>query len=64
MELLEESGRVLASDGRIHWLVGGSGSGKSTVCRELQSRFDVAALDMDSRIYGTYHAMFSPCGIP
>jgi hypothetical protein len=64
LDLLEESGRILALDGRIRWLVGGSGSGKSTVCRELHSMRDVTVLDMDSRIYGTYHAMFSPVRHP
>ena len=64
LELLKESGSILASDGRIHWLVGGSGSGKSTVCSELRSKHDVIILDMDSRIYGTYHAMFSPSRHP
>lgn len=59
MALLEESGSALASDGRIHWLVGGSGSGKSTVCRELASSRSVTVLDMDSRIYGSYHALFN-----
>ena len=55
---------MLASDGRIHWLVGGAGSGKSTVCRELRARLDAVVLDMDSRIYGTYHALFSPSRHP
>ena len=62
--LLEESGRVLASDPRVHWLLGGSGSGKSTVCRTLHSELGVTVLDMDSRIYGTYHASFSPSRHP
>jgi len=62
--LLEESGRVLASDPRVHWLLGGSGSGKSTVCRVLHAKLGVTVLDMDSRIYGAYHASFSPSRHP
>jgi hypothetical protein len=63
-QLLEGSGRALASDSRVRWLVGGAGSGKSTVCRELHATHGVTVLDMDARIYGTYHAMFSPSRHP
>jgi hypothetical protein len=63
-ELLEESGSVVASDRRVHWLVGGAGSGKSTVCRALHSTLGFTVLDMDARIYGTYHASFSPSRHP
>jgi hypothetical protein len=55
---------ALSGDARIHWLLGGAGSGKSTVCRELRSSLGVTVLDMDSRIYGSFHALFSPARHP
>ena len=62
--LLAECRDALSGDARIHWLLGGAGSGKSTVARELGEAFGVAVLDMDARIYGTYHTMFSPSRHP
>lgn len=62
--LLEECRAGFAGDVRIHWLLGGAGSGKSTVARELQSTLGATVLDMDARIYGTFHKAFSPSRHP
>ena len=62
--LLEECRHTLGGDARIRWVLGGSGSGKSAVCREIHSTLGVPVLDMDARIYGTFHALFSPLRHP
>ena len=62
--LLEDCRRALSGNDRIHWVLGGAGSGKSTVSRELRSSPGVMVLDMDSRIYGAFHALFSPSRHP
>lgn len=48
----------------LYWLVGGSGAGKSTVCRTLSAGFDIPVYDMDAHIYGSYHGRFTPTRHP
>jgi hypothetical protein len=43
----------------LSWIVGGAGSGKTTVCAVLSARFRLPVYDMDARIYGSFHARFS-----
>lgn len=57
--LLESARAVLAGRQRLYWLVGGAGSGKTTVCRFLSEADGVLVYDMDSHIYGSYQARFS-----
>lgn len=45
---------------QIYWLVGGSGSGKTTICQALAKTYSLAVYDMDAHIYGSYHGRFSP----
>ncbi len=47
----------------IRWLIGGSGAGKSTVCAALSSRGHTI-IDMDAKIYGSFHARFDPVRHP
>lgn len=51
--------RTALADRDLYWVLGGGGSGKSTVCRELGERLQLDVVDMDARIYGEYHAQFS-----
>jgi hypothetical protein len=44
---------------RLYWLIGGAGSGKSTLCRTLSDRSGTPVYDMDAHIYGDYHARFT-----
>jgi hypothetical protein len=46
------------------WIVGGAGSGKTTVCRALSARLGIPTYDMDAHIYGEYHQRFSPARHP
>jgi hypothetical protein len=43
----------------LYWLVGGAGSGKSTLCHALSERSGMPVYDMDAHIYGDYHARFT-----
>lgn len=57
---LGECRRALSSDPRLRWVIGGSGSGKSTVCRAIAASPGVHLIDMDARIYGSFHRLYSP----
>jgi hypothetical protein len=59
-DLLAAARRVLADRDRVYWVVGGAGSGKTTVCQALSARFALPLYDMDAQIYGGYHGRFSP----
>ena len=52
------SGRTLL------WIVGGAGSGKTTICQALSARLGLPVYDMDAHIYGSYHGRFSPTRHP
>ncbi len=58
--LLEQCRAALSGRDRLYWIVGGAGSGKTTVCRALAARFAIPVYDMDSHIYGDYHGRFTP----
>lgn len=59
-DLLTDARAALAGRNRLYWVVGGAGSGKTTICRALSARFDLPVYDMDAHIYGTYHGRFLP----
>jgi hypothetical protein len=59
-DLLVQAREVLSNRERLFWIVGGAGSGKTTVCRILSERYELPVYDMDAHIYGTYHNRFSP----
>ena len=58
-DLLIQSRTALFKRGRIYWVVGGAGSGKTTICRALSAQFNIPVYDMDEHIYGTYHDSFT-----
>lgn len=43
----------------LYWLIGGAGSGKSTLCQALAQR-GFSVVDMDAKIYGSFHGRFDP----
>lgn len=57
--LMEESRTRLAGRDRLFWIVGGAGSGKSTISRALSVRSGVSVYDMDAHVYGSYHRRFT-----
>jgi len=58
-DLLTQSRATLFRRDRLYWVVGGAGSGKTTICRALSARFDIPVYDMDAHIYGAYHGRFT-----
>ena len=62
--LLAHAKVMLAERKQLYWIVGGSGSGKTTICNALSTRLDIPVYDMDAHIYGSYHGRFSPTRHP
>jgi hypothetical protein len=57
--LLTQARAALSKRTKLFWIVGGAGSGKTTVCRVLSARLGIPVYDMDAQIYGTYHDRFT-----
>jgi hypothetical protein len=62
--LLADARRVLAGHGGLRFVLGGAGTGKSTVCAALAVRRGLEILDMDARLYGSWHGRFDPARHP
>ena len=58
-DLLTQSRATLSGRDSLYWVVGGAGSGKTTICRALSTRYNIPIYDMDAHIYGTYHGRFT-----
>ena len=58
-DLLTHSHAALFRRDRLYWIVGGAGSGKTTICQVLSAKFKLPVYDMDAHIYGTYHGRFT-----
>ncbi len=57
--LLRQAQAKLSRYKKLYWILGGSGSGKTTICQTLSGQFDMPIYDMDAHIYGTYHERFT-----
>lgn len=57
--LLQQARTALFKRNRLYWVVGGAGSGKTTICQTLSARFDIPVYDMDAHIYDAYHGRFT-----
>jgi hypothetical protein len=57
-DLLTQARAALSPRNRLYWVVGGAGSGKTTICRSLSARFGIPVYDMDAQIYGAFHSRF------
>jgi hypothetical protein len=62
--LLERARAVLAPRRAIRFVVGGAGTGKSTVSAEIGRRAGIAVLDVDTLLYGSWHGRFDPIRHP
>jgi hypothetical protein len=64
--------QALAADARealqartgLRFVVGAAGTGKTTVCAAIGERLRIDVLDMDARIYGSWHGRFDPVRHP
>lgn len=57
--LLTEACSALSKRTQLYWIVGGAGSGKTTVSQALSTKFEIPIYDMDEHIYGAYHHRFT-----
>lgn len=48
----------------LRFVVGAAGTGKTTVCAAIRERLGIDVLDMDARIYGSWHGRFDPVRHP
>lgn len=62
--LLEAARPVLERRKRSWFVLGGAGAGKSTVCAAIGERHGVDVLDLDARLYGSWHGTFDACRHP
>lgn len=62
--LLQQAQEALSQFKQSYWVVGGAGSGKTTVCQVLAKTYGLTLYDMDAHIYGEYHGRFSPTRHP
>ncbi|HUN23533.1 MAG TPA: hypothetical protein PK299_10425 [Anaerolineales bacterium] len=58
-DLLAQASNTLSNRKNLYWIVGGAGSGKSTISQAISVKFGIPIYDMDERIYGTYHSRFT-----
>lgn len=63
-DLLTEAHRQLGTHRKLFWIVGGAGSGKTTICQALAAQYDLPVYNMDAHVYGEYHGRFSPTRHP
>jgi hypothetical protein len=57
--LVKRAQEALSPHKRLFWVIGGAGSGKTTICRVLSASYTMPVYDMDAHIYGTYHSRFT-----
>jgi hypothetical protein len=62
--LLARARTALGPRRRTWFVVGGAGTGKTTVCAEIGRRAGIPVLDMDARMYGSWHGSFDPLRHP
>lgn len=56
--LVEAVGDALRERTGLRFVAGAAGTGKSTVCAAIGERFGLDVLDMDARIYGSWHGRY------
>jgi len=58
-ELLAAVRTMLSAFENIFWVIGGSNSGKSTICQEISTRRNMPVYDMDKHIFGLYMGRYT-----
>jgi hypothetical protein len=58
-DYLSHARAALSKRDNLYWIVGGAGSGKTTICRALAASHGLPVYDMDAHIYGAYHGRFT-----
>ena len=57
--LIREATERLAFRSWVYWIVGGSCSGKTSVCRAISKKTGICVYDMDAHTYGAYMARYA-----
>jgi hypothetical protein len=52
--LLKKARIILGERSNLCWFIGGSGSGKTTICRAVAAGMDIPVYDMDEHVFGRY----------
>ena len=63
-ELVDGAKSALHARRGLRFVVGAAGAGKTTVCGALAERGGIDVMDMDARIYGSWHGRFDPVRHP
>lgn len=58
IELIDRAKEILSAHPYVYWILGGAGSGKSTICAELSRACSIPVYDMDEHIYGGYFSRY------
>jgi hypothetical protein len=58
-ELLDKARTVLWERDEIYWIIGGSCTGKSTICRILSEKCGIPVYDMDEYVFDRYMPRFN-----
>ena len=59
-DLLAQARETLANHKKLVWILGGAGSGKTTICQAIAEQYNIPVYDMDAHVYGEYYGRFSP----
>ena len=59
LDILADVRTRLSAFEQIRWVIGGAGSGKSTICRAISARLGLTVYDMDEHIFGLYMGRYS-----
>ena len=62
--LTQQASDRIASRRGVYWVIGGSCSGKTSVCAEIAASADIPIYDMDESRYGRYRDRYSPSRHP
>ncbi len=62
--LVDGAREALQARSGLRFVVGAAGTGKTTVCAALAERMGIDVLDMDARIYGSWHGRFDAARHP
>ena len=57
--LIEEASQKLASRSELYWIIGGSCSGKTSLCNSISGRTGISVYDMDKYAYRVYMGRYS-----
>lgn len=58
-QLIRKAKSIFSLRQSIYWVIGGSCSGKTTICRAIANQKNIQLIDMDERIFGSYGRLYT-----